>query len=482
MPFTLDITSALIGACIGLLTGGACVLAMAGRETRRVVGALTAECAAMAARLEERGRNERTLREDMRERDCLIAELRREMSDLSTHCGELGATLEQERTTAAEKLALLDEARVTLTDTFKALSADALDRNNSSFLDLARHALAADRVRVEGDLEKRQRAIGELVDPVRLSLERMDGEIRALERARVGAYESLRQQMTALAESHASLRAETGNLVRALRTPVARGRWGEIQLRRVVEMAGMVDHCDFFEQTTLGPGNGNGNGDESRLRPDMIVRLPGGKTIVVDAKTPLEGYLDGVQADDDAARRDGFVRHARHVRDHLRQLGAKAYWSRLDASPEFVVLFLPGENFFSAALEYDPALIEAGIDQSVILATPTTLIALLRSVAYGWRQERMTENARKVAKLGADLYERLGTLARHMDQLGGSLERAMDGYNKAVGSLETRVLVTARQFRDLQVTASTTDEIATLEPRDVAPRQLQAPELREGAA
>lgn len=478
MPFTLDVTSALIGALVGLLSGGGLVLAMAGREIRREVGALSAERAGLAARLEERSRIERALRDDLRDRDFTVAELRRELADLSAHCGELGATLEQERNTAAEKLALLDEARVTLTDTFRALSADALDRNNSSFLDLARQALATDRAKADGELDGRQRAIGELVDPVRRSLERMDGEIRALERSRIGAYESLRQQMCSLAESHASLRAETGNLVRALRTPSARGRWGEMQLRRVVEMAGMVDHCDFFEQATLGAAN---DGD-SRLRPDMVVRLPGGKTVVVDAKTPLEGYLDAMGAEDDATRRDGLARHARHVREHVRQLGAKAYWSRLDASPEFVVLFLPGENFFSAALEHDPSLIEAGVETGVVLATPTTLIALLRSVAYGWRQERMTENARKVAGLGAELYDRLGTLAGHMDQLGANLERAMVGYNRAVGSLETRVLVTARQFRDLQVTPAGADEIAALESRDVAPRRLQAPELRDGAS
>ena len=302
----------------------------------------------------------------------------------------------------------------------------------------------------------------------------MDDQIREMECRRAGAYEGLKQQVLSLLETQTQLRAETGNLVRALRTPAARGRWGEVQLRRVCEMAGMLDHCDFFEQVGVDSGNG-------RLRPDLVVKLPGGKTIVVDAKTPLEGYLDSVEGvagnGGEDARRDALARHARHVREHMKQLGAKAYWDQFDDTPEFVVLFLPGENFFSAALEQDPSLIEAGIDHRVILATPTTLIALLRAVAYGWRQERLADNAREISGLGAELYKRLCDLGGHMERLGSQLERAVGCYNGAVGSLESRVLVSARRFRDLHV-APENAEIPLLEPLDHAPRRFQAPELR----
>lgn len=462
MPF--DAVSLGIGIAAGVvLTALAAWIAAARREA-----AAAAERADLGARLAMAERMEAEWREGAAERDRLLTALRGELSDAKSRQAEAAATLESERTAATEKIALLTEARTALADAFKALSADALARNNRSFLDLARETLATYQEQAKGDLDKRQTAIGELVAPVRQSIEKMDKELQELEKARVGAYAGLREQVASLIEMQNGLRAETGNLVRALRTPVARGRWGEIQLRRVVELAGMLDHCDFFEQASV---------DGGKLRPDLIVRLPGGKTIVVDAKTPLEGFLDAVQAGDDAGRRDGLARHARHVRDHMRQLGQKGYWDQFPDAPEFVVLFLPGENFFSAALEHDPALIEAGIDHRVILATPTTLIALLRAVAYGWRQERMAQNARVVSDLGAELYKRLSDLAGHVDKLGGQLGRAVDCYNKAVGTLESRVLVTARKFKDLGAAPDASD-LSEVVPLEQTTRALQAAELR----
>ena len=473
MQFAFDGMSVALGLLLGAVLAGAILRVFAARAEAEA-RALHAE---LATRLDLAERIEGDLRDDIEARDHQIARLTGEVAAARERQAELTTTIAKERSAHAEKLALLEQAQAALADSFKALSAEALRSNNQSFLDLAKETLAIFQEQAKGDLDKRQAAISEIVAPVRQSLEKMDGQIQEMERTRAGAYEGLKQQVLSLLETQTQLRAETGNLVRALRTPAARGRWGEIQLRRVCEMAGMLDHCDFFEQASVDKTGTERTGlDAGKLRPDLIVRLPGGKTIVVDAKTPLEGYLDGIQGDDDA-RRDGLSRHARHVRDHMKQLGAKAYWDQFDDTPEFVVLFLPGENFFSAALEHDPTLIEAGIDHRVILATPTTLIALLRAVAYGWRQERLADNAREISGLGAELYKRLCDLGGHMERLGHQLEKAVGCYNGAVGSLEARVLVSARRFRDLHV-APEGAEIPLLEPLDHAPRHLQAPELR----
>ncbi|WP_448190137.1 DNA recombination protein RmuC [Azospirillum sp. sgz301742] len=470
MQFAFDGISLVIGVLLG---AGAAWLWLRAAATRAGTRA-AAERGALIAQLDMRGRLERELRDGVTERDRQIARLQAELAASREKHAELVTTLDKERTSATEKLALLETAQASLSDAFKALSSEALRQNNQSFLDLAQQTLTSFQEQAKGDLEKRQQAIGEIVAPVRASLETMDRQIQEMEKSRAGAYEGLKQQVVSLLDTQNQLRAETGNLVRALRSPIARGRWGEIQLKRVVEMAGMLDHCDFFEQASV-------NAEGGKLRPDLVVRLPGGKTIVVDAKTPLEAYLDGIQTADDGTRRDALIRHARHVRDHMKQLGGKAYWDQFDATPEFVVLFLPGENFFSAALEHDPALIEAGMDHGVILSTPTTLIALLRAVAYGWRQERLADNARDISALGAELYKRLCDLGGHMDRLGAQLEKAVGCYNGAVGSLEARVLVSARRFRDLHA-APEGVEIPVLQPLDHTPRQIQAPELRGAKA
>jgi DNA recombination protein RmuC len=372
----------------------------------------------------------------------------------------------------------LDDARRKLADTFKALSAEALQANNQAFLDLAKAALERAQEASRGDLDLRRQAVADLVKPVRDSLEKVDGQIRQLENARAGAYAALSEQVRALLETQAQLRAETGKLVTALRAPSVRGRWGEIQLQRVVEMAGMLEHCDFYSQQTV-------SAEEGRLRPDLLVRLPAGKTIVVDAKVPLEAYLAAAESPDENIRRARLLDHARQVRAHMAALARKSYWEQFDAAPEFVVLFLPGESFFSAALENDPSLIEAGVERRVIVATPTTLIALLRAVAYGWKQENLAENAAEISRLGKELYKRLADLSTHWAKVGKSLDRAVEAYNSATGSLESRVLVTARKFIELE-TGAFGVEIEAAEPIDSRARALQAPEmsaaLENGAA
>jgi DNA recombination protein RmuC len=398
-----------------------------------------------------------------------LKESEKRLAELTARQVELATRSEEERKAAAEKLALLDQASESLSNAFRALSADALKSNNQAFLDLAKATLDTAQESARGDLEKRQQAISELVTPVRESLAKVDGKIQELEKSRAGAYESLTQQVRSLQETQLQLRTETARLVTALRTPSVRGHWGEIQLKRVVEMAGMLDHCDFRAQTSV-------EGEEGRLRPDLIVRLPSDKRIVVDAKAPLEAYLAAIEAPDEESRRARMRDHARQVRAHMTALARKAYWDQFDTAPEFVVLFLPGECFFSAALEHDPALIETGVEQRIILATPTTLIALLRAVAYGWRQENLARNAAEISRLGRDLYKRLSDMGSHWLKLGRSLDNAVDAYNRAVGSLEARVMVSARRFVDLDAGAFGVD-VEELAPIDKATRVLQTPEL-----
>jgi DNA recombination protein RmuC len=392
-----------------------------------------------------------------------LARLQQAYTELVASRAKLESTLESERKTSTEKIELVTRASEELRNAFKAMASDALKSNNSSFLVIAEETLKRFQSQARGDLEARQKAVAEMVAPVRDSLNKVDAQIQQLEVARSDAYGELRAQVQSLITTQKELQSETGNLVRALRTPNVRGRWGEIQLRRVVEIAGMLSYCDFTEQESVTTESG-------RLRPDLVVKLPGGKHVVVDAKTPLQAFLDAFETTDEDARRNCLANHARQVRDHMNTLSGKKYWEQFEATPEFVVMFLPGETFFSAALEQDSGLIEHGVLNRVIPASPTTLIALLKAINYGWNQEKLARNAQQISALGKELHDRLRLLAGHITSVGTGLDRAVESYNKAVGSLESRVLVSARKFAELG--ASVADDIPELAPIETTARAL----------
>ncbi len=368
-----------------------------------------------------------------------------------------------------EERKIFDEAGSKLTDTFKALAGDTLDNTNRAFMSLAKETFDKVLADSRGDLGKRQEAIDGLVRPLVDSLKRFEEHVAGIEKSRHGAYTSLEEQLKVLTESNSKLRKETGNLVTALRLPQVRGRWGEMTLKRVAELAGMSEHCDFTEQVTV-------DSDTVRIRPDMVVHLPAGREIVVDSKVPLEAYLKVLSAESEEQRKRYLADHAGQLRKHMNNLGEKAYWRLFKETPEFVVMFIPGESFFAAAVDQDHSLIEDGMKKRVIIATPTTFIALLHAVAYGWRQEQVAKNAQQISELGKQLYERMRVLSEHMVETGKGLEKAGTAYNKAVGSLETRVFPAARKFKELGAAAGS--DIAVVEPVETMFRTLD-PDIRE---
>lgn len=352
-------------------------------------------------------------------------------------------------------------AEAALREMFSALSAEALRTNNDQFLQLARTKLSEVQAQAAGDLATRQQSIAALVQPIADTLKRFDAQIQDVERSRIGAHARLDEQLR-------SLQSETTNLVKALRSPNVRGQWGELQLRRVVEAAGMVEHCDFALKESV-------DGEDGRLTPDLLVRLPGGRNVVVDAKVPATAYLAAQDAADEPARQARMRDHARQLRDHVTRLGSKSYWSHFQPTPDIVVLFVPAEALLTSALQQDPSLLEFSLGKNVLLASPVTLVGLLRAVAYGWQQEKMAQNAQEISDLGRTLYERICKMAEHFEKLGGALKRSVETYNEAVGSMESRVLVSARRLKELGVAAG--DEPAALPPIDTSVRPTRTPEL-----
>jgi DNA recombination protein RmuC len=383
----------------------------------------------------------------------------------------LGAMLESERALARSHEQLRAQSDERIREAFDSLAGDALRRNNEAFVALAEARLATARTAADGQLAQRQQAIEGMVSPLRESLDRVQQQLSAVERERAGSYSALLEQIGTMRQTSEQLRTETAQLVTALRAPQVRGRWGELQLERAVEAAGLTEHVDYVTQATA-------SGDDGRVRPDLVVRLVGGKNVIVDSKVAFSGYLEAMEARDERTRTARLKAHARQLREHIDSLGAKAYWERFSPAPEFVVCFVPADAFLDAALREDPSLQEHAFSRNVVMATPSTLVALLRTVAYTWRQEALAANAAEVHQLGRELYQRLSTLGGHIDKLGRSLSSAVGSYNQTVSSLESRVLVTARRMTDLKV-VDPNEELAA--PRQVtdSARSTQAPELTD---
>jgi DNA recombination protein RmuC len=389
----------------------------------------------------------------------LVAQLRsgRRIEQLRVDLEAARVRLEAGTRSEAERIELLEESEARLRAAFDSLAGQTLRANSELFLRMSREALGRDQVIAQSSLKERQTAIAQLVEPLRVALEKTEAQVAALERERRDAFSSLRAQIEALTNGQSLLQRETRNLVTALRRPEVRGRWGELTLRRLVELAGMSEHCDFTEQLQV-------MGEDGALRPDLVVHMPDSRDLVVDVKTPLDAYLGALEAQTEEGRRTELSRHAQHVETRVRQLAAKSYWAQFEHSPEFAVLFLPGDQFLAAALAERPDLLDTALKQNVIIATPSTLIALLKTVAYGWRQSAVAQNTAIIRELGQELYRRLGNFTGHLGRTGQRLSAAVEAYNAAVGSLERQVLPQARRFTDLGVTADS--PLPALEPID----------------
>jgi len=422
-------------------------------------------------RTAELAEQKRTLGEHLAAAQATLQRQIAEIRQLIEARAVLDGILATERKHSEENLRLLSDAREQLKSDFKALAASALDSNNASFLQLAKTVLKTSQTEAVGELAQKEQAVRNLVEPITQSLAGMNQQIQELEKSRSHAYGALTTQVQSLLETQKALQSETGNLVKALREPQARGRWGELQLRTVLELSGMMQHCDFKEQLSF-------NDDERRYRPDVIVDLPGGKQVVVDAKVPLSAYLAAMEATDDAVRTARMKDHARQVRQHIDSLASRNYWSHLSCTPEFVVMFLPGEVFFRAAMDADAELIEYGVSQKVIITSPTTLIALLKAVAYGWNQKNLAESARHISEAGKILYERLCTMTDHLESLGKRLGGAVQSYNEMISSMERRVLPVARKFPELD-RALAAESLPELPQLEKTPRELQAQDWQE---
>jgi DNA recombination protein RmuC len=405
------------------------------------------------------------------QREANIGTLNSKLFEISEQRAKLETQLKSEIKNAAEKLAVINEAQQKMTDAFTSLSKQALDQNNQSFVQHAEQVFKRFQESAQADLNSRQEKISEIVMPVRESLAQVDSHISELERERLSTFTIISEQIAQMNSSQLELKDTASHLVNVLQNNKARGRWGEIQLRRVVEIAGMNQYCDFCEQHNV-------SGDEGRQMPDMIVNLPSERIIVIDAKAPMDSFLAAYSATDENSRKHHMLQHAKSMRRHVGLLSQKSYAENFSQSPEFVLMFLPNEGIYSAALEHDPELIEFGAAKNVIIATPSTLIALLKAAAYGWRQESVAKEVKQVGELGKQLYERLSKMTEHILKLGESLEKSVKNYNSMIGSIEGRVLTSARRFKDLQVIGNTTDDITALEPIETSTREFQAPEMK----
>ncbi|HKD36689.1 MAG TPA: DNA recombination protein RmuC [Pirellulales bacterium] len=474
MTYLLPILMLLLGIAIGAAAAWLVMRLRIEQAAERARGAIETERATLVERLDGREEMIAKLQEAIAQSGRDASDFQQKVTQLAQERAQLATLLQKEREHAAEKLALFNQAEQKLTDAFKALSADALKSNNQSFLELAKTSLEKLQEAAKGDLDKRQLAIGALVQPVKESLEKVSVNIKELESARANAYGGLSQRLESMLETENKLRTETASLVKALRAPNVRGRWGEMQLKRVVELAGMLDHCDFHEQVSETT-------EEGRLRPDLVVHLPGGVEIVVDAKVPLAAYLEALEATDDAIRQQKLKDHARQVQERVVELSSKAYWQQFQPGPDFVILFLPGETFYDAAREQDPSIIEAAVNCRVMIATPMSLITLLRTIHVGWRQERLAREAETIGALGKNLYHRLTTLGEHLLKLGRTLKNSVEAYNDAIGAIEQNVLSAARKFRDLGAIQSD-KEIPELAPLENMARMIQKEELLPSGA